>query len=517
MSSARSFVRPLPRIARMAIALLLASLLLVACGNGSGLTPVLSPIADRTTTTGATFDVSVTLSAAAPDAVVIVATSDAPDLVPTSGLVFTGSGSARSLRVTPAPTGTGDARITVVASDGAGRQATTSFRIDVVAPFGQELPRWLASDGAADDIFGISLDADGDEVVVGAYNDDDLGSNAGAAYVFRLEDGAWREVVKLTASDGTIDDRFGHAVAIDGDVIMVSARDSDTFAEDSGAVYVFGRDGDTWVEVQKLAGSDTLAGDRYGTSLAIDGDHALVGADRVDLVGQDSGAVYPLRRVGGTWETFDRIVPADAAEGQRFGSALDVSGENVVIGAWGDGQAGLYAGAAYVFSFGGGGWQQVDKLMAPDAAENDVFGFPVVIDGDRVLVGAEYRDEAGGTDVGAVYAFRNSGGDWVASGKLTASDGGADDRFGYSLAIHGEHALVGSQDTQSPPTDSGAAYVFHWRDDVWSEVQRLTSTPQAELDAFGSSAALTADHAFVGAYGAEALGVPVGAVHAFGR
>lgn len=510
-------VRSISPIAVTAIVLLLTTPLLVACDAGSGLAPALSPIADRSTTTGEAIVVGVTLSAPALDAVVLEAASDTPDLVPAAGLVFVGSGSARSLRVTPAATGTGDARITVIVRDSAGREATSSFRLEVVAPFGTERPRWLASDGEADDIFGVSLAADGNEVVVGAFNDDDLGSNAGAAYVFRLEDGAWREVVKLTASDGMPDDRFGHAVAIDGDVIMVSARDHDEFGEDSGAVYVFGRDGDSWVEVQKLLGSDTLAGDRYGASLAVDGDLALVGADRVDLVGNDSGAVYPLQRVGGTWQPFDRIVPADAAAGHRFGNDLDLSGTNAVIGAFGDGQAGLYAGAAYVFSFGAGGWQQIEKLMATDAAENDVFGFPVVIDDDRVLVGAEYRDEGSGTNLGAVYAFRDVGGDWVETGRLLASDGGDDDRFGYALAIHGNHAVVGSHDTQGPLSNSGAVYVFHLREDVWSEVQRLVPTAPADLDAFGSAVALTAGHAFVGAYGAEALGVRVGAVHAFDR
>ena len=496
------------------LALLWITLLLGACVAGTG--SVLSPIADRTTTTGEAIDVGVTLSAPAPDAIVLEAVSDAPDLVPAAGLVFVGSGDARSLRITPAPTGTGDARITVIARDAAGRTSTTSFRLDVVAPFGVELPRWLASDGGADDVFGIALDAFGDEVVVGAYNDDDRGSGAGAAYVFRFEDGAWREVVKLTASDGVIDDRFGHAVAIDGDVVMVSARDHDAFGEDSGAVYVFGRDGDSWVEVQKLVGSDALAGDRYGAAIAISGDHALVGADRVDLVGQDSGAVYPLRRVAGTWQTFDRIVPADAATGQRFGNRIDLSEANAVISAWGDGEAGLYAGAAYLFTFVLDGWQQGAKLMASDAAVDDVFGSDVAIDRDRVLVSAENRYE-GAPDVGAVYAFRHVGDVWVETGKLIASDGGSGDRFGYAVALHGDHALIGSRGTQGALTGSGAAYVFHLRDDVWSEVQRLTPTPAVDGDAFGASVALTFDHAFVGAYGTEALGVPVGAVHAFER
>ncbi len=507
--------RPATGGVRPAMALFGVMLILVACAGSLGSAPSLATIADRTTTTGVAIDVALTLSAAAETAV-LEAVSDAPDLVPAAGLAFFGSADARTLRITPTPTGTGTVRIEVVARAAGGRTATRSFRLDVVAPFGAEQPRWLAADGAADDLFGVSLDADGDEVVVGAINDDDLGSNAGAAYVFRFVAGAWVEVAKLTASDGAVDDRFGHSVAIDGDVVMVSARDHDAFGEDSGAVYVFGRDGDTWIEVQKLVGSDLLAGDRYGAAIAIDGDHALVGAERVDLVGQDSGAVYPLRRIAGTWQTFDRIVPADAATGQRFGNQIDLSGANAVISAWGDGEAALYAGAAYVFSFDAGGWQQRGKLMASDAVVEDGFGNAVAIDGERVLVGAEYRYE-GAPDVGAVYAFRNLAGAWVETGKLLASDGGDGDRFGYTVALHGDHALIGSNETQGPPNDSGAAYVFHRRDDAWSEVQRLTPTPPAELDAFGSAVALTPDHAFVGAYGATALGAAVGAVHAFER
>ena len=157
-----------------------------------------------------------------------------------------------------------------------------------------EVRELLAPHGQADDRFGGDVAVSGDTAVVGASREDGGGSDAGAAYVFRRDQGGagiWGEVTKLTASDAQAGDFFGNSVAISGDTVVVGAYEEGTgtvgaFEEgaggiSAGAAYVFQRDqggADNWGEVKKLAASDTQAFDQFGISVAVSGDTAVVGA-----------------------------------------------------------------------------------------------------------------------------------------------------------------------------------------------------------------------------------------------
>lgn len=114
---------------------------------------------------------------------------------------------------------------------------------------------------------GSVVSISGDRLVVGDSGDDDNGSNAGAAYVFeRLANGIWQEIVKLSASDASAEDRFGSTVELNGDRMVIGASGNDDDGENSGAAYVFERlaNGD-WQEVAKLTAFDAAAGDTFGS------------------------------------------------------------------------------------------------------------------------------------------------------------------------------------------------------------------------------------------------------------
>ncbi len=163
-----------------------------------------------------------------------------------------------------------------------------------------------ASDAALKDQFGFSVALSGDTALVGARRDDDAGSNSGSAYVFVRSGTTWTEQAKLTASDAAVDDRFGLGVALSGDTALVGAYRDDDAGSDSGSVYVFVRSGTTWTEQAKLTASDAAADDRFGTSVALSGDTALVGAYLDDDAGSSSGSAYVyIDLAGGT-----RIPPA---------------------------------------------------------------------------------------------------------------------------------------------------------------------------------------------------------------
>jgi len=137
---------------------------------------------------------------------------------------------------------------------------------------------------------------DGDTAVVGAYRDDApaSGLDSGAAYIFLFDGTEWIEQTKLTASDAEQFDRFGYAVAIRGDTIVVGANQDAAAATalNSGAAYIFLFDGTDWIEQTKLAPADLQDDDRFGVSVALSADTAAVGAYQADAPDVDSGAVY---------------------------------------------------------------------------------------------------------------------------------------------------------------------------------------------------------------------------------
>lgn len=314
-----------------------------------------------------------------------------------------------------------------------------------------------AQDAAGGDLFGVSVAIDGDVVVIGAHLNDDAGSASGSAYVFTRSGTTWTQQQKLVAADAAAEDRFGFALDIDGDTIVVGARDDDDLGISSGAAYVFRADAGTWVQEAKLTPSDGAELDFFGRTVAVSGDTVAVGAHQDDDAGTNSGSAYVFTRSGTTWSEEQKLVAADAAAGDQFGYSVDVSGSTLVVGAYGDADAGAETGAAYVFQRAGT-WSQTGKVVPPDAAAGDWFGGVVAIQGSVIAVASQLDDDLG-ADSGAVYLVANVGAGWAVQEKVTASDGAAFDTFGLSLGISATGLIVGSLDDDLG-TNSGAAYVF---------------------------------------------------------
>ena len=273
----------------------------------------------------------------------------------------------------------------------------------------QEVAHLFASDGAASDIFGVSVAISGDTAVVGAGDDDTAGgTNAGSAYVFVRSDGVWTEQTHLFAFDGAANDLFGGSVAISGDTVVVGAPLDDTLGGvDAGSAYVFVRSGGVWTEQAHVFASDGAAGDTFGGSLAISGDAVVVTAWTDDTpAGTNAGSTYVFVRSGGVWTEDAHLFASDGAEYDRFTSDIAISGDTAVVGAVRDDTpGGTDAGSAYVFMRSGGVWTEKAHLFASDGAAGDRFGYCVEMFGDRVVVGAWGDDAPGGTDAGSVYVF----------------------------------------------------------------------------------------------------------------
>jgi cysteine-rich repeat protein len=400
----------------------------------------------------------------------------------------------------------------------------------------RERQKVTAPDAEPLDRFGSAVSTDGARAIVGAWYDDD---ETGSAYMYTRDDNGtefdswddtWVSEGKITASDGTIWDRFGISLSIYGDRAIVGAPSSEGEAIGSGSAYVFRRDG-SWVQEAKLTASDGGRGDSFGSVVSISGDTAIVGAPRHDGVGNLSGAVYVFRRVS-SWRQEAKLTASDAAADDHFGTTVFIDGDRLVVGApSANNGVGAYSGSAYVFRHDDNGtplypyddfWIEEAKLTASDADAGDTFGRSVSIAGDRVAVGAPGVDF-----LGAVYIFKrddDAPGNWVEEAKLTASEGEAGDEFGASVAISGDAVVVGAYAHDGLGSSAGSAYLFRSDDngtpfdpidDVWIEEANFHASDTYTYDRFGSSVALGDVWAVVGAYGDDDDGLGSGSAYLF--
>ena len=330
----------------------------------------------------------------------------------------------------------------------------------------------------------------------------------------------------IRASDAQNNNRFGDSVAISGDYAIVGAGLGDGVVAGTGAAYIFKSAGaGKWpqTETQKLFASDGQA-DRFGDSVAISGDYAIVGAALGDGVVAGTGAAYIFKKdpvTGWPQTETQKLFASDGATSDRFGDSVAISGDYAIVGAYrDDNSGGNGAGAAYIFfKDGSGNWSQTQKLLASDGQADDFFGYSVAISGDYAIVGAFGVD--GGNYTGAAYIFFNDGsGNWTQTQKLTASGGQVDDRFGRSVAISGYYAIVGAYGV-SGGVNTGEAYIFE-KDPVtgWpeNETQKLTASDGQPDDRFGYSVGISGDYAIVGAnWDDNSGGSQAGAAYIFNR
>lgn len=365
-------------------------------------------------------------------------------------------------------------------------------------------------------------------------------------------------ITYLKASNTDEDDRFGWSVAADGNTVVIGARFEDStapgvnglqnnnIAPNAGAAYVFVRTPNGWVQEAYLKASNPTPGDVFGYAVALSGDTIVVGAPLEDSNAsgvngngadnsiEDSGAAYVFVRSGGTWSQQAYLKASNPVRNASFGWSVDIDGATVVVGAFretssatginGDGTNGAApdAGAAYVFARTGATWSQQAYLKASNTDAEDFFGVAVAISGETVVVGA-YAEDSGsvGSDVdqnddsavdaGAAYVFVRSGVSWSQQAYLKASNTGAGDQFGVSVAILDNTIVVGGRYEDSESTgvngnesseaasNSGAAYVFVRTGATWVQEAYLKASNTGADNTFGEAVAIAANAIIVAA------------------
>ncbi|MEN7548277.1 Ig-like domain-containing protein [Rapidithrix thailandica] len=336
-----------------------------------------------------------------------------------------------------------------------------------------------ATDGRLGDNFGYSVAISNQTIVVGAPNKED---EKGAAYVFVQPSEGWgnmQETAKLTPQQGSANDHFGHAVAIEEKVIVVGAPDKDGNGSDQGLVYLFEKPSGGWVnmnETGQLAASNAADFDRFGMSVSIDDVTVTVGAPYKNIMSpyDATGGAYVFEKPGTGWGASQNetafLTPTIQEFGSyRFGNSVAVDGTTVVVGAPGkDSRDGyeINAGAAYVYEKPDMGWENMTEtamLTAAGATEDDVFGTSVAIDHDRILIGALNLNPWYGMGQGSFYLFNKPNSGWASTqGGMVyfASNPAQNDLFGYALAIDQDKIIVGTPQKYAPDWESGIAYCF---------------------------------------------------------
>ncbi len=390
----------------------------------------------------------------------------------------------------------------------------------------QQVAKLTAHDGAGYDFFGHSVAIDGNSALVGAYGvNEDTTADSGAAYMFSRYGGVWSEIGVVGRTTVEAGDAFGWSVSLDGGRGAVGAHLDDIFGGtvDRGAAFPFDLPGNLWVNpftAQLRSGVGGAAGDNFGSSVALQGNTAVVGSWKDDILGEtEAGSAYVFRTTTGSWIQQFKLTASDAGAYDRFGVSVAVWGDTAIVGSYRDGHTNRWnAGSAYVFTRSGTIWTQQAKLIASSPFDEELFGQSVALYGDTAFVGApgEYYP-GGGVGPGSVYVFTRTGTTWTQQARLTASDGEVGDGFGYAVAVQGVTALIGAPyDDLTVGAEEGSAYVFVRSGAFWREKAKLTASDAKASARFGCSASLDDGTGIVGAERDDVAGMTaVGAAYVF--
>ncbi len=383
------------------------------------------------------------------------------------------------------------------------RAAATTNSPTLVPGFAEQ--KVIPDDGAGDDGFGYAVAISGTTAMVAEAKATVNGNEAqGEVYVFTKSGRRWVLTQKLVASDGAADDLFGSSIALSGDTAIIGAIG---FQTDQGAVYVYNRSGGIWTQTQKIIASDGTPVDDFGYSVALSGTRLLVGA-KAALDDRGAAYFYDYDQSSGGWVLRLEVTPSDVQPEDYFGADVALTGTTALIGAFDIN--GHTAGAAYIFNYSPdfkGGWMQTQKLVPIDGQPGDWFGFSVALSDTTAVIGASQARINNNLQQGAVYVFSNSGGQWMERQKLLANDGGQFGDLGWNVALDGNMILAGAIGRQ-------AAYLFAESGGAWSqEAELIPGDNPPSGGSFGWKVALDGNTSLVSAPFSIVNGNPEGAAY----
>ena len=340
-----------------------------------------------------------------------------------------------------------------------------------------------AFDATANDRFGVSVAATTDKIIVGAYHDDDNGEDSGSVYVYDVNNLS-ATPTKLTAFDGAAQDQFGFPITATADKIVVSARGDDDNGSYTGSVYVYDVN-NLSAQPTKLTAFDGAADDVFGDSIAATNDKIVVSAYLDDDNGTNSGSVY-IYDANNLSATPTKLTAFDGAQDDFFGSRVSVTDDKIIVSAYGDDEHGERSGSVYVYDANNLSATPT-KLTAFDGDAYDYFGYSIATTSNKIIIGAHYEGNAFGDNIGAVYVY-DANNLSATPTKLTAFDRALGDFFGSSVSSDGDKIFVGAYGDDDNGSTSGSFYVYD-ANNLSATPTKLTAFDGTENDNFGFSIA----------------------------
>jgi hypothetical protein len=370
------------------------------------------------------------------------------------------------------------------------------------------------------DRFGSAVAVDGNIVAVGSPGSDAGASAAGKVSIHDLSASKPTAVlVSLEDPAPQMDDNFGAAVAVSGSIVVVGGPGDDDTVEDAGRVYVYKLENlpsktPAWI----FSNPAPAAGDRFGSAVAISGNIVVVGAGAADAGGTDSGIAYVYNLASPTPTVPVHVLNNPGpATGDQFGASIGVSGNRIVVGAPKDDAGAADAGTAYIYDISSGSpTLPLHVIPNPAPQADDGFGNAVGISGTLVGIGASGKD-AGAVNAGAAYAYElTSGTPAVPLHTLPNPDPAGDDRFGHAIAVSAPRIVVGAY-LDNSPTDSGRSYSYNMTSAtpaLPSAIQKKSTSTSG--DQFGASVAVSGIIVVVGTPSDTRTAADKGAAYVFG-
>lgn len=425
-----------------------------------------------------------------------------------------------TIGVTFVPSGEGVRSATLHISSNDGDEGELEFILEgrgivVPKPFVQDAYMKAATAGGF--LFGESIAMSGNTLVSNASYYEEAGEvYSRVVNVFTRASGSWTQQTILTPTLTMEEHLAGGSVAISGDILLVGAPGE---SDAAGAVYVFTRSGNLWTQEARLVASNPDPGDRFGWSLGVSGETAVIGAygeasqgsgvngDPSDNSAPGTGAAYVFSRVGGVWSQQCYLKPKP---GGNLGP-VSISGETIVAGGPAEDSG---AGGVYVFSRNSGVWSQQAYLKGVNTDQDDGFGGSVSLSGDALAIGAHGEasvdtgvngsgaQSGSGEDSGSAYIFRRSGTAWTQEAYLKPSIYVPGGQFG-TVSVEGDTVVVGAQSESSnalgvngnqfdtSSNESGAAYVFSRSGGIWTQRAYLKASNGSGGDIFGTVVAVS--------------------------
>lgn len=347
----------------------------------------------------------------------------------------------------------------------------------------------LAEEAAAYDQFGEAVAANRNRVVVGASFADGADFNTGKVFVWRGSGNQLALEATLEPQLSYLNDYFGLSVAMHRDVIVVGSQSADgqPGLESRGTAHVFRRVDGAWLEEARLAPLGLAPYAHFADALAVEGRSLAIGAPGQFL---QNGAVFLYQRSGGRWIQED-LLSADHPGEARFGNDLQLRGRTLAVSSVTDGEFAPGGGTVSIFDRQSDGqWAFRQKLSSPDIADYDSFGYSISLQGEWLAAGTPHDDNEG-PSTGAVYMFREQGGQFAFVQKLIAPDAHKHGWFGRAVGVHGDRLVVGALNAEADPAYAGSAYQFRWDGSAWQNVELTLPSTLLPLGEFGADIAFT--------------------------